>query len=243
MYLCKQCGKTLATRRNFCEECRVERRKARMMVKVLPCKVCGQMVTLSGQRGLEQAKDNAVYCSKEHKQKWMRQRRSELMSQTNRRFTHQIVERMVNRNPMRSEETRQQVSRTLQEIGHQPKARGGNGRPAPLPARMLSEALRLPLEVPIRTYQRRGSGYPTCYKADLACTELKIAVEVDGPSHCSRIRQAQDRKKQAFLELLGWTVLRFTNREVMEHLEDCVRTVQSTISKLRATTTTSSMAS
>ncbi len=29
----------------------------------------------------------------------------------------------------------------------------------------------------------RGSGYPTCYKLDIGHQELRIGIEMDGPSH------------------------------------------------------------
>ena len=48
----------------------------------------------------------------------------------------------------------------------------------------------------------------------------------------------QDKKKEFCLNTLGWRVLRFGNKQVTEHLEDCVQMVLSTISKLRGTTTT-----
>ena len=99
------------------------------------------------------------------------------------------------------------------------------------------------MEVIIRTKMGRGSGYPTHYKLDIANPDFMMAVEVDGPSHSSLERKAQDAKKDRFLRSLGWTVLRFTNQEVMDDLGGCVRTVLSTTSKLRGTTTILRMAS
>ena len=87
------------------------------------------------------------------------------------------------------------------------------------------------MEQAIPTKMPRNSGYPTCYKVDVCNPALKIAVEVDGNSHCPISRQEQDRKKDALLSGLGWTVLRFSNRQVMTDLEGCVRKVLSTISK------------
>jgi very-short-patch-repair endonuclease len=86
-------------------------------------------------------------------------------------------------------------------------------------------------EYPIPTKMARDTGYPTCYKVDIAIPEKMVAIEIDGNSHCAIERQQQDLKKEQFLNGLGWTVLRFKNKQVMEHLEDCVQTVMSTISK------------
>ena len=101
------------------------------------------------------------------------------------------------------------------------------------------KALGWDVELPIRTLKPRGSGYPSYYKADVGNAPLKIAIEVDGNSHTVLVRKAQDRKKETLLTSLGWKVLRFSNREVTEHLADCVQTVLSTISKSRETTITS----
>ena len=95
------------------------------------------------------------------------------------------------------------------------------------------------MEVAIPTRKKREDGYPTAYKVDIGNTELKIAIEVDGNSHMVMARRLEDGKKVSCLEGLQWTVLRFSNRAVMEHLEDCVRTVLSTTSALPEPTHTS----
>jgi very-short-patch-repair endonuclease len=94
------------------------------------------------------------------------------------------------------------------------------------------------MEVAIPTKMGRHSGYPTCYKVDIANRDLKVAIEVDGHTHnCTAIRQA-DTKKTAFLESLGWSMLRFTNAEVLGDLTKCVQTVLSTISRQQEVTRT-----
>jgi very-short-patch-repair endonuclease len=72
---------------------------------------------------------------------------------------------------------------------------------------------------------------PTSYKLDIANPTSLIAIEVDGTSHAARSRQAQDRKKEQVLAGLGWTVLRCTNQDVMEHLQECVQMVWSITSR------------
>jgi very-short-patch-repair endonuclease len=79
-------------------------------------------------------------------------------------------------------------------------------------ARVISNEFQHNYVIP--THQKRGSGYPTHYKADFANPTKMIVVEVDGNSHNSLIRQAQDKKKEAFLKGLGWTVLRVSNKTV-----------------------------
>jgi very-short-patch-repair endonuclease len=72
-----------------------------------------------------------------------------------------------------------------------------------------------------------GENLPTCYKLDLAWPDLKLGVEVDGASHLMKSRKLQDAKKGKALHSLGWTVLRFSNQEVMTSLETVASTVES----------------
>ena len=55
------------------------------------------------------------------------------------------------------------------------------------------------------------------YILDFACREIKLAVEIDGSQHLER--GPQDRERTAFLESLGWRVIRFWNSEVTENPE------------------------
>ncbi|WP_369123507.1 endonuclease domain-containing protein [Butyrivibrio sp.] len=74
---------------------------------------------------------------------------------------------------------------------------------------------------------------PTHYKIDIALPQYCLAIEIDGNSHCALSRQEQDRKKEKFLSLHGWTVLRFSNQEVISDPERCQQTIMSTILKLK----------
>ena len=124
-----------------------------------------------------------------------------------------ISERMTKKNPMRLATTRAKVSATLKAIKHTPK-QGGNGRPLPLPQQKLAAALGWTTEFPVSLGKQRA-GYPSNYKLDIANPLTKVGVEVDGPSHASRARQAQDRKKERALQSLGWLVLRVLNAEAL----------------------------
>jgi hypothetical protein len=182
-----------------------------------------------------------AYQGTQAKQEWTAERRAksaEHMKKINAEYHDQIMERMTKRNPMKNPETRAKVSARLKEMEHKPRLHGGNGTGMTKPQEMLvSEILKrltdltIFVEYPIPTKVARDSGYPTCYKVDIALVEPMIAIEIDGSSHCSLKRQEQDRKKEQFLNGLGWTVLRFKNQQVMEHSEDCVQTVMCTISK------------
>jgi very-short-patch-repair endonuclease len=58
------------------------------------------------------------------------------------------------------------------------------------------------------------------YVLDFYCPELKLAIEVDGDTHFQAGAGNYDRERQRYIESLGIRVLRFTNREVFERLDD-----------------------
>lgn len=105
--------------------------------------------------------------------------------------------------------------------------RGGNGRGMTLAQSVLLEALGdgWSAEYVVKTGMRQGSGYPTSYKVDIANPERMIAVEVDGRTHHNPQQKQRDKKKQALLESLGWTVLRFSNRACIQSTQQCVQAV------------------
>jgi hypothetical protein len=105
--------------------------------------------------------------------------------------------------------------------------RGGNGRGLTLAQGVLLETLGdgWIAEYVVKTGMRHDSGYPTSYKVDIANPERMIAVEVDGETHRNPKQKQRDQKKQALLETLGWTVLRFSNRECIQTPQQCVQTI------------------
>ena len=173
-------------------------------------------------------KTGRTYCSPECGRKWRSRNLTQyVQSSEGRKWKKE-------NNPMSRIEVRTKVSKILKEKGHKPKVRGGNGTGMTKPQEILYQELKkknilsIP-ELPIKTYQKVGSGYPTCYKVDLGIEELKIAIEIDGASHLLLKRQEQDVKKDMFLESLGWKVLRFKNQEVINNLEEVTKNIMSTI--------------
>jgi Protein of unknown function (DUF559) len=125
-----------------------------------------------------------------------------------------------------------------------PTKRGGNGRGLSEPQRRLAELSGLPTEHVIATAGARAieasfGSLPTCYKVDLAELGVQLAIEVDGMSHNTALGRRRDQKKEAALRELGWSVLRFSNAEVLADPLGCLAKIQSTISTLRDTKTTS----
>lgn len=175
-----------------------------------------------------------IYCSRECSKAWAARRSSETMAATNRKYASA---RMTARNPMRHADVREKVKTSLRAMGWKPPVRRGNGTGPTAPQLALASSLGWPMEVAVPTKIKQSARtHPTCYKLDIANPTLKIGIEVDGNSHYSR--KAQDAKKDALLRSLGWTVLRFSNKEVTERLAGCVQTVLSTISKSKESTPT-----
>ncbi len=53
---------------------------------------------------------------------------------------------------------------------------------------------------------------------DFAVPEERLAIEVDGETHGSASGMVRDARRDEFLTSRGWSVLRFTNREVLTNL-------------------------
>ena len=114
-----------------------------------------------------------------------------------------------------------------------------------VPQMKLAELTGLSMEFAVITGEARNhfKSVPHCYKVDLACPEVKLAIEVDGNSHKTKRWKFLDARKTEILSSIGWTVLRFWNKEVMEDGSACAEKVASTISTLRAMKTTLPVAS
>lgn len=57
------------------------------------------------------------------------------------------------------------------------------------------------------------------YIADFLCVEEKLILEIDGDSHYEDGAQEHDRQRDAFLQKKGFTVLRLSNRQVLQETE------------------------
>jgi very-short-patch-repair endonuclease len=55
--------------------------------------------------------------------------------------------------------------------------------------------------------------------------ELRLAIEVDGPTHQGSEAQAHDQVRQQFIESLDIKFLRFTNSEVYQNLDAVVEII------------------
>jgi very-short-patch-repair endonuclease len=55
------------------------------------------------------------------------------------------------------------------------------------------------------------------YIVDFSCRNPMLVIELDGESHGTQVEY--DEKRTEYLKRLGYRIVRFTNREVMENME------------------------
>ena len=69
------------------------------------------------------------------------------------------------------------------------------------------------------------------YIVDFVCLDAKLIVELDGGQHAGDA--AYDQRRTAFLESLGYAVLRFWNNEVIENMDGVLQRLHETLLRSR----------
>ena len=67
---------------------------------------------------------------------------------------------------------------------------------------------------------------------DFYCAEAKLCLEIDGPSHFEPAQQEYDAARTAYLETLGYRLIRFTNDDVRYNLQAVVDEIIKTITTI-----------
>jgi very-short-patch-repair endonuclease len=70
------------------------------------------------------------------------------------------------------------------------------------------------------------------YIADFACLELKLVIEVDGYTHSIEDTIRKDHSKQKVLEEAGFSVLRFSDSDVLKDMRNVILKIESRIENL-----------
>jgi len=63
------------------------------------------------------------------------------------------------------------------------------------------------------------------YVIDFYCPKLKLAIEVDGPTHYAPGAEVYDKQRQEHMEALGIIFLRFTNTDIYENLNEVLQSI------------------
>ncbi len=69
------------------------------------------------------------------------------------------------------------------------------------------------------------------YIVDFICRKLKLIIEVDGSSHLWRARE--DKIRQDKIERAGFMVIRFTEKEVVNNIDEVQRQIYYVVKSLK----------
>lgn len=72
------------------------------------------------------------------------------------------------------------------------------------------------------------------YIADFMCKDLKLIIEVDGITHTFEHVIENDKIRQTKLEEHGFTVIRFTDNDVLTNIENVRKSILATLENLKA---------
>lgn len=77
----------------------------------------------------------------------------------------------------------------------------------------------------IKGYQFRRQRPALQYIADFLCKELKLIIEVDGITHLDDETSEKDRRKTRALEGAGFTIIRFTDEDVLKNMSGVIQKI------------------
>lgn len=80
----------------------------------------------------------------------------------------------------------------------------------------------------LQFYRQKNIGN---YIVDFYCPAARLILEVDGGQHYKSDTSAKDGERDAYLSRLGFTVLRFSTREVFENIEGVLARIWEQVDK------------
>ena len=72
------------------------------------------------------------------------------------------------------------------------------------------------------------------YIVDFYCLKVKLVIELDGSQHYEPDYQEKDRLRDAELNSLGFTVMRFDNHSVMTNIDGVMEAIYQYLSEIKA---------
>lgn len=84
---------------------------------------------------------------------------------------------------------------------------------------------------PVRNYRFLRQRPILYYIADFVCLELLLIIEVDGITHELEEVKRKDQQKNRDLQSVGFTILRFSDWEVFNHLDEVFSEIKLWIEK------------
>jgi very-short-patch-repair endonuclease len=93
-------------------------------------------------------------------------------------------------------------------------------------------ALLMSLNMPHPLYAQYSAGPNFDYQLDAAIPSLGIGIEADGEIwHNNFEKITKDRKRDSELANNGWIIVRFTDKELNDHPNDCIKVLTNAIQK------------
>ena len=69
--------------------------------------------------------------------------------------------------------------------------------------------------------------------ADFYCHELRLVIEIDGLRHHQSDQKGYDQNRDAEFNRLGINVVRFSNDEIFDRMDEVLNSIKNEISRLR----------
>jgi very-short-patch-repair endonuclease len=92
--------------------------------------------------------------------------------------------------------------------------------------------LTMSLNMPFPLYAQYSAGPTMDYQLDAAIPNLKIGIEADGEIwHNNPDKIAKDKRRDSELAANGWIIVRFTDKELNDHPQDCLNVLIKAIKK------------
>ena len=67
------------------------------------------------------------------------------------------------------------------------------------------------------------------YSYDFAFPDIMLDIEIDGGTHLQEKVIAKDKRRDLWSESKGWTVIRFTWKDIKYNLNDCIKIIEAII--------------
>lgn len=72
------------------------------------------------------------------------------------------------------------------------------------------------------------------YIVDFCCSSAKLVIEIDGAQHYDEAAMEYDRRRTAYLNQLGYEVIRFTNTDITRNLRVVCDAVDNAVKKRKS---------
>lgn len=150
---------------------------------------------------------------------------------------------MIKNNPMFKEDIKNKMTQTLRKLSKDGKLKNnfkyGNGHISKAESFILEDMIKLGFSynkgIHTKKYKELypESKIPIVYKPDYINKESKIAIEIDGNSHKRTKIKLLDEKKEKVLKFYGYTILRFSNEDVLSNKENVLKEIKKCIQKVK----------